>query len=219
MSAGGGLKFDQDKAPLELLDRVFLFGVAMVLAFGAKKYARDNWRKGIELSRLIGAAMRHILAFNDGEDNDEESGLSHLYHAGCCLMFAARMHRDRPDLDDRYKRPTPPADPTFSGVITYSETQKPDYLMMQPITSDPLAMAAGTTDQVAQSIAWCPFHDTSKDANPSLHLSHNTRTFRCSDCNVHGYVSDAEYDSATRKARSFFLLYGNDRTEGEHANT
>lgn len=99
----GGLKFDTDKPRLELLDRAWLEQVASVLGFGAKKYAAHNWRKGLQQSRLIGAALRHLHAHNSGEDLDPESGLPHLAHASCCLMFATGMMATRPDMDDRYK--------------------------------------------------------------------------------------------------------------------
>lgn len=98
-----GLKYDTNKPPLELLCKGWLEGTANVLGFGAKKYARHNWTKGIEYSRLMGAALRHLMAFNSGEDTDSESGLSHLYHASCCLMFLSEMQKLHPELDDRYK--------------------------------------------------------------------------------------------------------------------
>ena len=98
-----GLKFDSDKVPLSLLSSVWLLGVGRVLAFGAKKYASHNWRGGIQNSRLMDAAMRHILAYNDGEDLDPETGLSHLDHASCCLMFARELAERKPEFDDRYK--------------------------------------------------------------------------------------------------------------------
>ena len=103
MSNAGGLKFDQDKAPMDLLDPFALTQVAAVLLFGARKYARHNWRNGIKISRLIAASLRHIMAFNDGEDFDSETGLSHLAHAMCCLMFALWMMEHRPDMDDRWR--------------------------------------------------------------------------------------------------------------------
>jgi hypothetical protein len=77
--------------------------IAEVLGFGAQKYDAHNWRKGIAMSRLIAAAERHIGQFKDGEDRDPESGLSHLAHAGCCVLFALWMYTNRPDLDDRWK--------------------------------------------------------------------------------------------------------------------
>lgn len=98
-----GTKYDQDKPPMALLDPEFLEGVAKVLGFGANKYAAHNWRNGIAVSRLIGAAYRHLGAINKGEDVDPESGLPHSYHLGCCVMFLSSMLQTRPDLDDRWK--------------------------------------------------------------------------------------------------------------------
>lgn len=99
----GGIKHDDGKIQLELLSSRWLFGVGSVLTFGARKYAAHNWRKGIAISRLLGAALRHTVAFLGGEDKDPETGISHLYHASCCLMFAAETMETKPHLDDRYK--------------------------------------------------------------------------------------------------------------------
>lgn len=99
----GGRKLDNGKPPMSLLDRYALEQIAMVLKFGAAKYERDNWRKGIAYSRLTDAALRHLFAFIDGEDNDPESNISHIAHAGCCILFLLRMIKDRPDLDDRHR--------------------------------------------------------------------------------------------------------------------
>lgn len=98
-----GVKNDQGKAPLDLLDPLALEGIAKVLEFGAQKYARHNWRGGLSYSRLIAALMRHLFAIIRGEDNDPESGLPHIDHVGCCWMFLSNMMKTRPDLDDRYK--------------------------------------------------------------------------------------------------------------------
>lgn len=98
-----GLKYDQEKPRMDLLDSEFLEYVASVLGFGAKKYKEHNWRGGINYSRLIGAAYRHLGAINRGEDTDAESGLPHVAHLGCCVMFLSWMMNHRKDLDDRYK--------------------------------------------------------------------------------------------------------------------
>lgn len=98
-----GLKYDNEKPPMALIDPEFLEGVAGVLGFGATKYAEHNWRNGISVSRLISAAYRHLGAINKGEDIDPESGRHHAYHLGCCVMFLASMLSTRPDLDDRWK--------------------------------------------------------------------------------------------------------------------
>jgi hypothetical protein len=98
-----GLKFDSDKPPMALLEPEWLEGVSRVLGFGAKKYAAHNWRKGMAITRLIGASLRHTFAFLKGEDVDPESGEGHLYHASCCLMFASWLIQHKPELDDRFK--------------------------------------------------------------------------------------------------------------------
>lgn len=98
-----GIKRDTGKPPMALLDRYALEQIAQVLGFGASKYERDNWRKGIRYTRLVDAMLRHAFAIADGEDIDPESGLPHAAHIGCCTMFLLWMMRFRPDLDDRYK--------------------------------------------------------------------------------------------------------------------
>lgn len=106
------IKNDQDKIRLELLSPVALVEISKVLTFGSKKYADHNWRKGFKWSRLLGASLRHILSFLGGEDKDPETGLSHLAHAGCCIMFLLEHESLHKALDDRHKpsedpQPTP----------------------------------------------------------------------------------------------------------------
>lgn len=103
MAEATGNKFDSEKPRTDLLDPLALEGISNVLAFGARKYAANNWRGGIAHSRLIGAILRHTFAIMRGEDIDPESGLPHVDHLGCCWMFLSNMMKTRPDLDDRWK--------------------------------------------------------------------------------------------------------------------
>lgn len=103
LETSSGVKYDSEKPRLDLIDSDFLVGLAKVLTFGAKKYAAHNWRGGISYSRLVGAAYRHLGAINTGEDNDPESGLPHVYHLACCVMFLSWMMQHRKDLDDRFR--------------------------------------------------------------------------------------------------------------------
>lgn len=112
---GTALKFDQDKLPLHLLSTEAMNQTAAVLAFGAQKYAEHNWRNGFAWSRPLSAAMRHITTFNAGEDTDPESGLSHLAHAACCIMFLLEFEKTHPHLDDRYKPNLPQANQATGG--------------------------------------------------------------------------------------------------------
>jgi len=84
---GEGTKHDQDKVRTDLLSVPAMLGTASVLTFGAKKYSARNWENGIDYSRVYGALLRHMMAFWEGEDFDPETGLRHLHHAGCCIMF------------------------------------------------------------------------------------------------------------------------------------
>jgi phage gp36-like protein len=83
-----GNKDDSLKLDWTLLPVQPVKAVLEVLAFGAKKYGRNNWQR-IEQSqqRYLAAAMRHLTAVIDGEWLDDESGKPHLAHAGCCILF------------------------------------------------------------------------------------------------------------------------------------
>jgi len=98
----GGRKFDNGKPRTDLISSAAILELAKVLEFGARKYDPWNWASGIKYSRIIGAALRHLLAWKDGEDQDPETGLSHVAHAMCNLMFLLDyLDRQRSDLDDR----------------------------------------------------------------------------------------------------------------------
>ena len=83
-----GKKYDGEKPRLYLLPPHTLVEVGKVLTFGAAKYDEHNWKKLDNLqNRYTGAALRHIFAHMAGEELDPETGLDHLAHALCCLMF------------------------------------------------------------------------------------------------------------------------------------
>jgi hypothetical protein len=103
--SASGIKLDTGKLQMGLISKIFLWGLARVLTFGASKYAAHNWRKGIEYSRLFDALQRHLWAWWGGEELDPESGECHLDHAACCLMFLRELRDTRLDLDNRYMLP------------------------------------------------------------------------------------------------------------------
>ena len=98
-----GTKHDSQKIRLELLPTEALEEVAKVLAFGAKKYDDWNWAKGMAYSRLIGAFFRHSFAWARGIDKDQETTLSHLSHAACCILFLITYELKGLGTDDRPK--------------------------------------------------------------------------------------------------------------------
>jgi len=83
-----GLKLDKGKVKWSLLPWPSLRVVAEVMTFGAVKYAPDNWQKVKDPEpRYFDAAMRHLTAWKTGEKLDAETGLPHLAHAACCVLF------------------------------------------------------------------------------------------------------------------------------------
>ena len=83
-----GRKTDTGKPRLSLLPWRAVQQIVAVLEFGAAKYGADNWQRVPEArQRYFDATMRHLLAWWDGERLDAESGLPHLAHAGCCILF------------------------------------------------------------------------------------------------------------------------------------
>lgn len=97
-----GLKYDAGKPGVHLLPYPALEEIARVLDFGATKYTAHNWAKGMSWSRLVGAALRHIGRWAWGESIDSETGLSHLAHAGCCILFLLSYERFGIGTDDRF---------------------------------------------------------------------------------------------------------------------
>lgn len=99
---GEFLKTDKGKPTFELLPIDLLSDVNKVLQHGAVKYGVNNWRKeeGFKYSRCYNALLRHMLAFWGGEDKDIETGLSHLDHAMCNLLFL-KYHLQTKGADDR----------------------------------------------------------------------------------------------------------------------
>jgi Domain of unknown function (DUF5664) len=98
-----------------------------VLEFGAKKYpatdsfaigtdgrptpaSAGNWAKGMPWSVCLSCALSHLFANAGGEINDEESGLSHLAHAMCNLLFLISYVELYPEGDDRIKQLAHPSE-------------------------------------------------------------------------------------------------------------
>lgn len=82
-----GIKHDSGKSRVDLIEPQFILGVGDVMSYGASKYSENNWKNNLAVERLYAAAQRHLLKFWSGEVYDEESGLSHLYHASTNLMM------------------------------------------------------------------------------------------------------------------------------------
>jgi hypothetical protein len=96
-----GLKYDSEKHDLSIVPLALDEACARALTFGANKYGRNNYRGGMQYTRLIAACMRHLKAWNERESNDSESSLSHLDHAVACLAMLCVME-STPSLKSAY---------------------------------------------------------------------------------------------------------------------
>jgi len=88
------LRFNKGKVRFDLIDAEFEEGVARVLTFGDDKYGAENWKASYntehheEFVRGCYASLRrHLHAIRIGEWLDSESGLPHIDHVSCNVMF------------------------------------------------------------------------------------------------------------------------------------
>jgi hypothetical protein len=90
------------KAPLGLVPRALRISAAPAMLLGARKYGPYNWReKAVRLSVYLEAIDRHLDAYNDRQDLDDESGASHLSHVAACLAIIADADAIGKLIDDR----------------------------------------------------------------------------------------------------------------------
>lgn len=98
-----------DKGKLDLLsidewlDSDFLLSMVEVLKQGAKKYEKDNWKKGTNWRKRLNSLRRHLLAFTNGEDIDAELGTDHLAMVAINAMMVWHWQKNNLGTDDRVK--------------------------------------------------------------------------------------------------------------------
>lgn len=95
---------DTSKPRLSLIPKSALWALGGALTYGEKHYGTHNWRKGIPVSVLLDAALRHINEFNAGENIDQKSQNPHLGNAMANLAMAIELLQTNPDMDDRFKK-------------------------------------------------------------------------------------------------------------------
>ncbi len=94
------VKYDNGKPKHSLLPSGIMNGVLNVMGFGAQKYEKDNWKKCENMSTWYDGCHRHLEQFWEGMDLDEESGLSHIDHAMCNLVFLKWLILNKKEKSD-----------------------------------------------------------------------------------------------------------------------
>jgi dATP/dGTP diphosphohydrolase, N-terminal len=99
-----GHKDDQGKAPWHFIPWEGLEEVAYVMEHGAVKYRPGNYRNGMDLFRLMRAGIGHWVDWWRGEDNDPETGRSHIAHSVCCGLMALESIKVGTARDTRFTK-------------------------------------------------------------------------------------------------------------------
>ncbi len=98
-------KNDHGKPDLSLIPYIALKVEAQAFMVGERKYGRYNYTKGHKTSQLLAAAIRHIMAFNEGEENDPVDGQPHLGSARASISMLLRQRELGTLIDDRFIPP------------------------------------------------------------------------------------------------------------------
>lgn len=90
-------------ARFDLLPFDVLWEVAEVLGWGATNRGNTerNWEQGLVAGDCIAGIFRHVSQWASGEQEDEDTGKSHLAHAICLLMFLRGLEMRGRLVDDR----------------------------------------------------------------------------------------------------------------------
>lgn len=129
-------KNDNSKPDLSLLPSVALEAMSRALMFGENKYGRYNYCNGFESHRLVAACLRHVTAWQDGEDNDPESGGSHLGHALASLamlLHTIQLGTNKDTRRGKGEKALPVHAPLTGPAITtnlYPKKSVTDYVLL-----------------------------------------------------------------------------------------
>lgn len=90
-----GAKDDGGKLRYDLVPTSAIAGLAEVLTFGANKYTPNGWKVVPDaIERYYSAAFRHLIAWRDGEELDQESKLNHLKHVMTNVAFLLELTKN-----------------------------------------------------------------------------------------------------------------------------
>lgn len=94
------------KIPLDEIPATALAHEACAMLDGDLKYGFRNWRaKDVKARIYIAAAMRHLMAWSEGEEYAPDSGVHHLGHARACLGILLDAQASGNLIDDRSAGP------------------------------------------------------------------------------------------------------------------
>lgn len=90
------------KPDLTLVPASAIIALAVALKNGAEKYGAYNWRaRPVETRTYLAATLRHTMAYLDGEELAEDSGIPHLWHAMASLAVIIDAIETDHSIDNR----------------------------------------------------------------------------------------------------------------------
>ena len=92
-----GLRFNEGKLQWSQMHYASMAPLIRVLEYGAKKYTKGNWQKGMCPIAILECLQRHLAAIIDGETKDPESGLPHIGHVMANAMMYSYYTEVFPD--------------------------------------------------------------------------------------------------------------------------
>ena len=101
---GSGARYNAGKPDYSMIPLDTLEDETRVWMYGERKYKRWNWMKGMAWSVPLACILRHLAAWQRGEDLDPESGLPHLAHVSCNVRMLSLYAKTYVEGDDRPKQ-------------------------------------------------------------------------------------------------------------------
>jgi hypothetical protein len=136
------------KLPLHLWPTTATAMGCVALLNGALKYGRSNWREvGVKASIYVDACQRHLAAWFEGEEADEE-GVPHLSSALACLAIlvdceAAGLLKDDRQYPGGHRQLIEKLTPHVARLRDVHASKSPKHYTIGNGT--PVGEAAGTT--------------------------------------------------------------------------
>jgi hypothetical protein len=139
--------FGTKKLPMATVPPALLHYAAMAFADGAAKYGPFNWReKKVSASIYYEACLRHLMAWFDGEEVAEDSGVPHLAHAVACVAILIDVYGTATFNDNR--PPKGPASRLQKGWVDGIYSRRPSEGASQ---KDPGSVPAGGLPSLASA--------------------------------------------------------------------
>ena len=97
---GQALRYNENKPQMSYVTDFpnALWGLAKVMEAGARKYSRNNWKKGLPIDDYIDSLLRHLTDLKGGLEYDRETHLHQLFHIAVNAMMMAEVHGIKSDL-------------------------------------------------------------------------------------------------------------------------